>query len=347
MENKILVTGNLGYIGSVLTENLLREGFSIEGLDSGFFKDCNLTSINENKFKQILLDIRNINQIDLKRFHSIIHLAGLSNDPLGELNPLLTDEINFKASLNIAKKAKIDGVKKFIMTSSQSIYGISDPSIEIKEDGKKNPLTQYSISKLKAEIAINELADENFCVSFIRPATVFGSSPRIRTDIVFNNLLGSAFTTNKIIIKSDGSPWRPVIHINDVCSCLIGFLRAPNKLINKESFNLGIPNKNFKVSELAEAAKKIIPESEIIYSRNPNKDERTYKVNFDKITNTLGDFYNSNWSLEEGGKELLKFYKKIKLTDVTFNGEKTIRLKKLKNMIDNKSLNKNLYLSDK
>ena len=253
---KILITGNNGYIGSVLTGMLINLGHDVTGLDTNFFFDCNLIKDKFN-IKQINKDIRYINERDLEGFDSIIHLAALSNDPLGELSPSITKIINFQSTLNLALLAKKCKIKRFVYASSQSMYGKSKTPELLNEDAPKRPLTVYAKTKWNAEIELKKLNNNNFTVVCFRPSTVFGSSSRLRCDIVFNNLVGCALTRGKVEIMSDGSPWRPVIHIKDVCSAFIAGITAPKELINGQSFNVGINEGNYTIKTLAEIAKKI------------------------------------------------------------------------------------------
>ena len=224
---KILVTGDRGYIGSVLVSILKEKDYEVVGLDVGFFEE-NILSEPCHDYKKITKDIRDINKNDLKDIDSIIHLAGLSNDPLGELSPSLTNTINCEGTIRLANLARELGIERFVFASSQSMYGVSSVDEELDEDkSNKDPVTAYAKAKWDAEKVITALADDNFIVTSFRPSTVFGSSPRLRCDIVFNNLVACAYTTGKIEILSDGSPWRPVVHIKDVCSAFISGIEAP------------------------------------------------------------------------------------------------------------------------
>jgi nucleoside-diphosphate-sugar epimerase len=324
-----LVTGNLGYIGTVLTEILVSRGYEVIGLDIGYFKDCELVKTNKN-IKQILKDIRDIEITDLDGVDSLIHLSALSNDPLGEFDPKLTYEINYSSTIKLAKLAEKKGIKRFIYVSSQSMYGISRTNEELDEySSNKNPLTEYAKTKWKAELELNKLNSKNFNVVSFRPSTVFGASPRLRCDIVFNNLVASAYTMGKIDIKSDGSPWRPVVHIRDVCSALISGLEAPLNLISGKAFNVGLKNGNYTVRQMAEVVKKVLPKVDLFFS-NEHSDSRTYKVSFKRIFNELKDYYKPIWTLEKGALELLNFFKMINFTKEDFLGIKTNRLKSLK-----------------
>ena len=326
---KVLVTGNLGYIGSVLTDTLKNRNYDVVGYDIGYYKNCFV--LNPTKLeRQIIGDLRNLDPKELKDIDAVIHLASLSNDPLGEFMPMLTEDINYHATINLAKNCKLMGVKRFIFASTQSIYGISQTSDELEEDNSlKNPITTYAKTKWDAEQSINKIANEDFCVVSLRPSTVFGPSSRFRSDIVFNNLLGCAYTTKKIEIWSDGSPWRPIIHIEDVCSAFVACLEAPKKLINKESFNVGFSGGNYTVKHLAETAKKYIKDSILVIQNKTGDDNRTYKVNFNKINYILKDYFNPIWNLENGGEQLLEFFKKISLDENMFRGKQTNRLKQL------------------
>jgi len=330
----ILITGNLGYIGSVLTE-VLKKNYNVLGYDIGFFKDCNLIDVKPLN-KQIYKDIRDISIKDLEGIDFIIHLAALSNDPLGELNLSLTKEINFLSTKKIAILSKQIGIKRFIYVSSQSMYGISDTSVEVDEiESKKKPVTEYAKTKWDAEIFLNSLNDKNFTVVSFRPSTVFGVSPRLRSDIVFNNLVACAYTTNKIEIKSDGSPWRPVVHVQDVVSALIAGINAPREIVSGKSYNVGIENGNYTVRDLADAVKKIMPQCEITYTREHLVDPRSYKVSFKRILNELKDYYKPSWNLEKGGLELIDFFKSINFTEMQFRGSKTNRIANIKEKMNN------------
>ena len=255
---KILVTGNLGYVGTILTEVLNQKGYDFIGLDVGFYEDCILGEIKNANFKQIYKDIRDLEKQDVNDIDVVIHLAALSNDPLGALNEKLTFDINYQATVRLAEISKRMKVKRFIYLSSLSIYGISKVNEELDEyNSLKNPITAYAKAKWMAEKEIHDLCSDEFAVVSLRPSTVFGVSKRLRSDIVYNNLVGCAYTTNNIEIKSDGSPWRPIVHIRDLCEAIIGCIEAPVDKISNQAFNVGIKNGNYTVKEIAE-----------IYSKN-------------------------------------------------------------------------------
>lgn len=340
----ILVTGNQGYIGAVLCSVLASKGYKIVGFDTDYYGGIAALPKNKNLIEQIQKDIRDISEDDLKGVDAIIHLAALSNDPICEFDPNLTLAINHKATVKLARLAKKIGVKRFIFSSSQSMYGISETDEELDEDkSRKNPLTVYAKTKWDAEVDIKKLASNNFIVVCFRPSTVFGASPKLRCDIVFNNLVACAYTTGKIEIKSDGTPWRPVVHVKDVCSAFIAGLEAPKKLVAGQSFNVGIPNGNFNVRDLAEAAQRSVKGSSLIFTGEHGKDSRTYRVSFKKILTQLKDYFKPEWDLDNGGKELVNFFKETNFTEEMFRGRKTLRLPQLKYLIDNGKIDKNFY----
>lgn len=340
----VLVTGNLGYIGSILTELLIDKGYEIVGYDTNYYEGIVKLPKEFKDFKQIKKDIRHISKEDLKNVEIVIHLAALSNDPLGEFNPNLTYEINYNATIKLAHLAKEVGVKRFIYASSQSMYGISTADEELDEDtGEKNAITSYAKTKWDSEVSLKDLGDNHFIVVCFRPSTVFGVSPKLRCDIVFNNLVACAYTTGKIEIKSDGTPWRPVVHIKDVCSAFIAGIEAPADLVASQSFNVGIKNGNYTIKDLAEAAQKAVPGSLLIFTGEHEKDSRTYKVSFRKILTQLSRYFQPEWSLDKGGKELVDFFKKIHFNERDFRGKICNRLPQLKYLIESKQIDSNLF----
>ena len=339
---KILVTGNLGYIGSVLTDMLIEKNYSVTGFDIGYYEET-LISKCKYKTKQIYGDIRDINSNDIKYFDIIIHLAAISNDPLGALSPNVTEEINFISTLKLANLAKENATSRFIFASSQSMYGISNIDKPLEEESsEKNPITIYALTKFLAENELKKLNSKDFTVVMFRPSTVFGVSPRMRCDIVFNNLIGNAFTTKKIEIKGNGKPFRPVIHVKDLCSAFIAGIIAPKSLVENQAYNVGIENGNYTVLELAKIAKKYVPGSEILIKNELGKDERTYKVSFKKILNDLKNYYNPVWNLDSGAREILDFFKKINFDKDILYGWKTNRLYQIKRLQESKMIDEKL-----
>lgn len=337
---KILITGSQGYIGTVLSDYLLKKNYDIIGYDINFYNDELYKSTKD--FYQIQKDLRDVDDNDFIEIDTVIFLAALSNDPLGELNPKITNEINYEATKNFISKAKEQNVKKLIYISTQSIYGISDISSELDEDNsEKNPITEYAKAKYKTEEYLRSISDENFTITILRPSTVFGKSPKFRSDIVFNNFMGCAYLNNKIEILSDGSPWRPVVHVLDLCNAIYATLVAPNSLVNNEAFNVGIKNGNYTVKDIAIAAQKAVPNSKLIFL-NQHTDPRTYRVSFEKILSKLKDFYHPEWTLEKGAKEMLDFFNEINFMEEDFRGRKTNRLKQINYLIEENKINEDL-----
>lgn len=339
----ILVTGNRGYVGSILTKLLIEKGYNVTGLDANFYKECNFDE-EELGIKQIDKDIRNISKDDLKNIDAVIHLAALSNDPLGEFDPDLTYDINYRSTVKLAKYAKEQGADRFVYSSSQSMYGISKIADELDEDdSEKNPLTAYAKTKWDAECELKKLCSDDFTVTCFRPSTVFGVSPSFRCDIVYNNLVACAYTTGTIEIKSDGTPWRPVIHVRDASNAFIAGLEAPKELVSGESFNIGIKNGNYTVRDLAEAAQKVVKGSTLIFTGEHGSDSRTYRVSFKKILSVLKDYYKPEWDLMKGGKELVDYFDRINFTEEMFRSRKCNRLPQLKYLIENQWVDTKLF----
>jgi nucleoside-diphosphate-sugar epimerase len=341
----IFVTGNLGYIGSIFVPLILQEGYNVTGYDIGYYdKECCLYQEESIAHRQIIKDIRDISEKDVEGMDAVVHLAALSNDPLGEIDPIYTEEINLKATLRLAEHSRKAGVKRFIYSSSQSMYGISDTDDELDENAPKTPLTAYARTKWAAECALKELSSTEFAVVCFRPSTVFGASPKLRCDIVFNNLVACAYATGKIEIKSDGSPWRPVIHVKDVCNAYIAGLQAPVDLVRGESFNVGIRNGNYTVKDLAEAAQSAVPGSALIYTGEHGGDSRTYKVSFKKILTELKDYFEPQWDLNSGATELVALFQRIHFDEALFRGRTTNRLKQIQHLISERTIDNNLRL---
>ncbi|MBI2278866.1 MAG: NAD(P)-dependent oxidoreductase [Candidatus Brennerbacteria bacterium] len=337
----ILITGNRGYIGPILVEMLLAKGYEVVGYDAGYYAGNELYT-TKNEIKQITKDVREIKEEDLNGVDVVIHLAGLSTDPLGELDERLTEEINFRATIKLARLARSAGVKRFVYASSQSMYGVADTDYELDEDAPKNPVTAYARTKWEAEQELGKLDSDDFTVTSFRPSTVFGPSPNLRCDIVFNSLVASAYTTGNIEIKSDGTPWRPVVHIKDVSRAFIAGIEAPRELVGGQSFNVGIPNGNYTVRELAEAAQRAVPGSKLKFTGEHGPDSRTYRVSFKKILSVLKDYYKPEWDLDKGGEELIAFFKRVNFTEAQFRGRPAIRLEQIKYLLRGKKLDENL-----
>ena len=343
MKKNILITGNLGYIGSVLTTILSKKN-NVTGFDIGFFQDCNLVKTAKIKnFNQIIKDIRDINDDDLKNIDCVVHLAALSNDPIGQFNTKITYDINYKGTIKLARAAKKMGTKNFIFVSSQSIYGISKKDEYLDEyKSKKNPVTAYAKSKMMSEKYLNKIKSKNFKVTFLRPSTVFGASPRIRTDIILNNFLLNAYYNKKISIISDGLPWRPIVHIEDLCNVIKKLIDNNYKNINGKAFNIGLDGGNYRVIDLAIKVLKKLTNTKIEIINSHNKDQRTYKVSFKRIYKLCGKNVISK-NAEQGIIELMKFFKKIRKNKNILD-RKSVRINQLKYLIKKGIINKNLEI---
>ena len=337
---KILVTGNLGYVGNVLTRMLLNQKFDVIGCDVGFYPQGFL-GLENSKNKQIKKDIRNLSIEDLKGISAICHLAALSNDPLGEINPNSTEEINYKATIRLAKLAKEVGVEKFVFSSSCSSYGMNENTVN--EESELAPLTAYAKSKVNSEKEISKLSDSNFCTTNLRSATAYGLSNSIRLDLVVNNLTCSAFTTNHVKLLSDGTAWRPLVHVEDMSNAFISVLNAKNSEVNNQAFNVGTNEDNYTVREIAQKVEQIVPNSSITYAENANKDLRSYKVDFSKIKQVLG--YETKWSLDKAIKEIYDLLKIKKFTEEDFKDKKYYRVAYIKWLIENKKIDNNLFIN--
>ena len=330
----VLVTGNLGYIGSVLTPALTRRGYRVRGFDSGLFADCTLSEVEAPR-DQIWRDIRAIEAVDVEGLDGVIHLAGLSNDPLGELDPSLTQAINFDATVRLGELARNAGVRRFVYASSQSMYGISDSDQALDEYlSEKLPLTAYAKTKWEAELALMSMRAPGFEVTAFRPSTVFGASPRLRCDIVFNNFMACAFTTGSIEIKSDGKPRRPAVHVLDVCEAFIAGLEADASLVDGRAFNVGVADGNYTVRQLALAAQAAVPGTDLVFTGEHGSDSRTYTVGFDRILGELGSHFNPSWDLNRGGAELIRFFRETGFEERHFRGGVCNRLIRIGELIE-------------
>ncbi|HVZ58987.1 MAG TPA: SDR family oxidoreductase [Patescibacteria group bacterium] len=335
---KILVTGSEGYIGSVLIQRLLDEGYEVVGVDTKYFQE---TRIGPHPTYQLLeKDVRKITATDLEGVDAVIHLAALSNDALGELESKLTRTINFKATKRLALLSKKAGVKRFLFSSSCSIYGIADDDI-VDETSKVNPLTEYAKSKIASEQALQELADRSFCVVSLRNATVYGFSPAFRNDLVVNNFTTCALALGEIRIESDGTPWRPLIDVRDLSNIFLHFLEIDSRKVNKQIINIGFPENNFQVNELVKIVHQKLPSTKISYTGN-QPDSRSYKVNFQKFQG-ISPSLKQEWDMERSVVDLITGLKKINFSRDDFINKKYARLTILKKKLRNKELTAHLY----
>lgn len=338
---KILVTGTDGYIGSVLGPYLIKKGHDVTGLDTGFYRSGWLFNNGEQKYPSYIhKDLRNISLEDLQGFDAFVHLAELSNDPLGKLNPEITYKINHTGSVELAKLCKKAGIRRFVYASSCSVYGEGNDDYKTEESELK-PQTAYAECKTMVERDVSQLADENFSPTFLRNATAYGASPRMRFDIVLNNLSGLAWTTGVIKMISDGMPWRPLVHVRDISKAIWRVLEAPEDVVHNEIFNVGDTKENFRVREIAEIVGAAFPGCEITFG-DSGGDNRSYRVSFDKIKTQLPGF-SCEYSAERGASELYDLFKKIDMNEETFTAKSYTRIKQLKHLLHTHQLNNDLF----
>jgi len=336
---RVLVTGSNGYIGSVLIPMLLARGHEVTGLDTDYFSACTFTGELAN-IQTIQRDIRDDLSDVITGFDSIIHLAGLSNDPLGDYRPTLTEEINYRASVNLAKLAKRAGTKRFIFASSCSNYGASGDNF-LTEDAAFNPVTAYGKSKVLVERALQELADDEFSPVYLRASTAYGVSPRLRFDLVANNLTAWAFTTGKVHLKSDGTPWRPIVHVEDISRAYIAALEAPRELVHNEAFNVGTTTENYQIREIAAIVEDVVPGSKVSFADDAGPDKRCYRVDCNKIASVLHEF-KPQWTARRGIEDLYNTYKKVGLELQEFEGPRLMRIAHVRELIESGRLNADL-----
>ncbi|MGD0229486.1 MAG: SDR family oxidoreductase [Syntrophorhabdales bacterium] len=336
---RILVTGSHGYIGTVLFPMLLAQGYEAVGLDSDLYEKCTFGSTMPD-IRFIRKDVRDVSAADIKGVDAIMHLAALSNDPLGDLNPGLTYEINHAASVRLARIARDVGVRRFIFSSSCSTYGAAGNEI-LTETAAFNPVTPYGDSKVLVERDVSALADENFTPVFLRNATAYGVSPRMRFDLVLNNLVAWAFATGRVHIKSDGTPWRPIVHIADISRAFIAALEAPRALVHNQAFNVGMNEENYQVRELAEIVKDTVPGCRIEFASDAGPDKRNYRVDFGKLSKTLPAF-TPQWDARKGAQELLEAYKEVGLVLDDFEGPRYKRIDHIRHLLGTGELDETL-----
>ena len=334
---KVLVTGSRGYIGCVLVPLLQKEGHEVIGLDTDLYERCTFTG-EVPDIPTILKDVRDVEIEDLEGIDAIIHLAGLSNDPLGDFNADLTVDINERGSIHIAKLAKKVGIERFLFASSCSNYGASGSNF-LDENSAFNPVTPYGNSKVAVEKALIDLADEKFHPTYLRASTAYGLSPRIRFDLVANNLTAWAFTTGKVYLKSDGTPWRPIVHVEDISRAYIAVLHAPLDEIHNNSYNVGTTTENYTIKEIAEIVKEVVPGCEVSFAPSAGPDKRCYRVNCDKIARNLHGF-KPQWTARRGIEQLFEAYKLSNITLDDFEGPKYKRISHIKELIAENKLSK-------
>lgn len=336
---RVLVTGSRGYIGSVLVPMLLGEGHDVFGVDTDYYARCTFAGGLAN-IPTVKADVRDAPWSDLEGIQAVIHLAGLSNDPLGDYRPALTEDINFRASVRLAQRAKRAGVERFLFASSCSNYGASGDQF-LTESAAFNPVTPYGVSKVLVESELHKLADDRFSPVYLRASTAYGLSPRLRFDLVVNNLTAWAFTTGRVYLKSDGTPWRPIVHVEDICRAYIAALHAPRELVHNEAFNVGTTAENYQIRELAEIVRDIVPGCRVEYAPDAGPDKRCYRVDCNRIARTLHDF-KPQWTARRGVEELYQAYKAIGLKLEDFEGPRFMRIAHVRKLVADGLLDQDL-----
>lgn len=340
---RILVTGTEGYIGSLLAPILIQRGHEVVGIDTGYYRDGWLYSRQADTPLQAMTinkDLRNINKEDLEGFDAVVHLAELSNDPLGQNKPEITHKINHLGSVDIAKLCKEVGVKRFVYTSSCSVYGAGTSDF-LDESSETNPQTAYAECKVNVERDLSQLADDTFSPVYLRNGTAYGASPRMRFDIVLNDLSALAWTEKNIAMLSDGLPWRPLVHVLDICKAIYCSLEAPTDSIHDQVFNVGDSTANYQIKEIAEIVGNEFPGCKVTFGDSTG-DNRSYRVNFDKITNNLPGF-SCDWNAKKGAEQLHSVFKQIDMSAETFKAKPFTRLKQLKYLISTNQIDDEFF----